>query len=147
MFPMPPQILHWIQFRGIGGKIFDDDLAMEFTNKVPHQPAAVSRESIPDDQQPAGQVSEQVAKKLQHLFGTDGSFEDLKVEVPPGHSRRHRNSLPIEVILQDRCLAAGSPGTTTMWPLAQSAFVDEDDRAAFILGFFLRAGQRSVFHC
>jgi hypothetical protein len=32
-----------------------------------------------------------------------------------------------------------------MRPLAQSAFVDEDDRAAFPAGFFLMAGQVFFF--
>jgi len=30
--------------------------------------------------------------------------------------------------------------------LAQSAFVDEDDGAAFLAGFFLISGQRFCFH-
>jgi len=34
---------------------------------------------------------------------------------------------PIEVILQHGSVASRCPGSATMWSLAQSAFVDEDD--------------------
>lgn len=52
----------------------------------------------------------------------------------------------MEVVLEHGRLTAGSPGAATMGPLAQPAFVDEDDRTPFLLGFFLMAGQRFLFH-
>ena len=53
---------------------------------------------------------------------------------------------PIEVVLQNRRLATGSPRTAAMWALTQSALVDEDDRTAFFLNLFLISGQRFCFH-
>jgi hypothetical protein len=44
--------------------------------------AAVCWKPIPDQQDVAGDVAEQVFEKLNDLFGLDGAFEDLKVEVP-----------------------------------------------------------------
>jgi len=103
--------------------------------------------AIPDDQQRAGQMPEQVHQELHHLFFGDGFVEDLEIEIPPGDAGGYGDGLPVKVILQHGCLPAWSPGTATVRPLAQSAFVDEDDGAAFRLGFFLMAGQRSLFHC
>jgi hypothetical protein len=47
--------------------------------------------------------------------------------------------------LQDRWLPFGGPSPAAVRALAQSAFVDEDDRAALLAGFFLMAGQRCLF--
>src|SRR4051794_6156606 len=52
----------------------------------------------------------------------------------------------VEVKLEDRCLPARRPGAPPMRPLAQAAFVYEDDGAAFFLGFYLISGQRLRFH-
>jgi hypothetical protein len=51
------------------------------------------------------------------------------------------------MVLQDRSLATRSPRSAAMRALAQSAFVDEDDGAAFVFGLFINAGQRARFHC
>jgi len=67
-------------------------------------------------------------------------------KVPPRYSRHRRQRLPVEMELQDRCLAARCPGATAMRSFAQSAFVDEDDRAALVFGLFFNAGQRACFH-
>ncbi len=40
------------------------------------------------------------------------------------------------MVLQHRGLAARRPGPTAVRTLTQTAFVDEDDRAAFFFGFF-----------
>jgi len=91
-------------------------------------------------------VLEQVRQKHHGFLLANGFVEDLKVEVPQHHARRQRrDGFPIEVILQNRCLPAGCPRPAAVWALAQSAFVEEDDRAAF-LGFFLMAGQVFRFH-
>ena len=54
--------------------------------------------------------------------------------------------VPEQVLLQHRRFPARSPGAAAVRALAQSAFVDEDDRAAFFLRFFLIAGQVLRFH-
>ena len=85
-------------------------------------------------------------EKLDDLLGLDRLFEDLKVEVPDGDAGDDRERFPVEVKLEHRCLSAGRPGAPPMRPLAQTTFVDEDDRAALVLGFFLISGQRLRFH-
>src|SRR3954469_12701031 len=85
-------------------------------------------------------------KKLDDLLGLDRLFEDLKVEVPDGDAGDDRERFPVEVKLEDRCLSTRRPGAPPMRPLAQTTFVDEDDRPALVLGFFLISGQRLRFH-
>src|SRR2546428_1858256 len=71
------------------------------------------------------------------LAAANGSRKQPKVEVPPGHARYGRQHLPVKVVLQHRRLPARCPGAAAMRALAQSAFVDEDDRPAFVFGLFL----------
>src|ERR1019366_9113821 len=71
---------------------------------------------------------------------TNSLFEDLEIEVPQRHSGGDGNSLPVEVVLERRRLTTGCPSAAPVRALAQPAFVDEDDRAPFLLGFFLMSG-------
>jgi Domain of unknown function (DUF3854) len=96
----------------------------------------VGRKPVPNQQDVASDIAEQVFQKLNDLLGLDGLFEDLKVEIPEGDAGDDRQGFPIEVELQDRRLPAWCPGASPMRPLARSAFVDEDDRAALFLSFF-----------
>ena len=74
-----------------------------------------------------------------------GVLVEPEVEVAKGDAGGRRKLLPVEVELEHRRPAARRPRAAAMRPLAQPAFVDEDDRAALFLGFFLRAGQVLVF--
>ena len=80
------------------------------------------------------------------FFLTYSFVEDLEVEVPDGHPGGDGNGLPVEVVLEDRGLPSRRPCATPVGPLAQPAFVDEDDGAPFFLGFFLIPGQVLRFH-
>ena len=83
----------------------------------------MSREPIPNQQNVAFDIAQQVFKKLDDLFGFDGFCEDLKVEVPDGDSGDDRQGFPVEVELQDGRLPARCPGAPPMRPLAQTTFV------------------------
>src|SRR5580658_885543 len=81
-----------------------------------------------------------MGQKDNGLLFADSLFEDLERAIPERHSGGDGNGLPVEVVLEHRRLAAWRPGTTPVRALAQSAFVDEDDRAPFFSGFFLISG-------
>ena len=97
---------------------------------------AVGRKSVPNQQDVTVDAAEQVFEELDDLLGLDGLFEDLKVEVPESDAGDDRQSLPVEVKLEDRCLPSRRPRAPPMGPLAQAAFVYEDDRPALFLSFF-----------
>src|SRR5207245_9883341 len=62
-----------------------------------------------------------------HSFPTRRS-SDLKqpeIKIPKRDSSHDRKSLPVEVILQHRCLSPGRPGARAVRTLAQSAFVGD----------------------
>ena len=92
----------------------------------PHQLAAVGCHAVPDDEQLALYVTLEVFQEIDDLLGLDRTGVEAKVKVPPRQSGNGRELLPIEVELQNRRLAFGTPCAYTVWLLAQAAFVDED---------------------
>jgi len=146
LLPVRPQILHGVQFRGIGRQELQPESATLLAHEVPYHAAAVTGQSVPYDQQLAGNVTEQVGEKLDDLRAADRTGKQTEVEVPPGHARDRRQGLPVKVVLQHRCFPLRGPSTAAVWPFAQPAFVDEDDGSPFGFGLFFNSGQRSCFH-
>src|ERR1700739_1736073 len=103
-------------------------------------------QAIPHDQQRLVQVTHQGLQKVHDLFFLDGPGIDTKVKVPPGEAGCDRQTLPIEVVLQDGGLPTRSPSATTMRSLTQSAFVDEDKEALLSARFFFSPGHTVFFH-
>ena len=101
--------------------------------------------AIPDYQQSARQMTQQMGKEVHHLRGADGSLVEPEIEVPPRDAGDGREHLPVEMILQHRGLSARGPSAHPMGPLAQPALVDEDDGAPLAARFFLSRGQRTRF--
>jgi len=109
--------------------------------------AAMSSRPVPNHQQLAIEMTQKMLEELNDLRAADRAREESEVKVPPGYAGHRGQGFPIEVILQHGSLASRCPGSATMWSLAQSAFVDEDDDEPLFLGFFLISGQRLRFHC
>ena len=82
--------------------------------------------AVPDEKQSAFDVTLQVFQEIDHLLGLDRTGVEAKIKVPPRQPGDGREFLPVEVELQDRGLAFGTPCAYTVWFLAQAAFVDED---------------------
>jgi len=140
-----PDVLHWVQFRRVGWQILHLQSASLIADELLRDPTAVGRKAVPNQQNAAIDVAEQVFEELDDLLGFDGLFEDLKVEVPERDAGDDRQGFPVEVELEDRGLSSRSPRASPMRPLAQAAFVYEDDRSALLVSFFLISGQRLCF--
>ena len=77
-----------------------------------------------------------MGEEFDDLLRADGLLEDLELEIPECQPGDDGQRLPVEMELEHGRLAAGRPGAAAVRPLAQPAFVEEDDRAALFLGFF-----------
>src|SRR5579863_7145075 len=132
-----------IEFRGIDRQIVQRQAASLAGDKFSDQVAAMNLGTIPDYQQSARQMTQQMGKELHHLRGADGALVKPEMEVPPRDAGDGREHLPVEMILQHRGLSARRPGAHPMGPLAQPALVDEDDGAPLAACFFLSCGQRT----
>lgn len=115
-------------------------------DKVGNHLAPVGAKAIPDDQESAGNMAQEMTEKENDLRTSNRARKQAKIEIPPGHSGNGGERFPTEMILENGGLAPGSPGSATVGSLAQPTFVDEDDRAFLAPGFFLRAGHRDFFH-
>jgi len=145
LLPVTPDVLDGVEFRRVGRKIGSGNPTLQTSNVVLHQSAAVSRQTVPHDQQRLVKVSHQSCKKVHDLFLLDGPGIDAKVEVPQCEPGSDRKSLPIKVVLQDGCLSPGRPGAATMRSLTQSAFVDENEDTPLPARFFFSSGHTFFF--
>ena len=145
MFPVAPDVLQRIEFRGVTRQALHRESASLRPDKVADQARPMGRQPVPDHQELARQVPQQMAEKVDYLRRTDGARVKPEVEVPPSDAGGGREHLPIEVILQHRGLPARRPGPHPMRPFAQSAFVDKDDGTPLAAGFFLIRGHSAFF--
>lgn len=117
-FPVSPQILDRVEFRGVGGKPLDVQPFGLRLQVLGDDFAAVDRSSVPEQQDLAGELTVQGRQELDDLGTSDRASVQLEVEVVQRETGDRRDVLPIEVERQDRGLAAGRPSASAMWPLA-----------------------------
>jgi len=141
LFPVSPDVLDRVQFRCIGRKVFHMNMSLQAVDVVSHQGTAVRRQAIPNQHQRVVDVPYQGRQEVYHLRRFHGSCIKPEVEVQRRQPSYCGKALPIEIVFQYRGLSPWCPGATTVRALAQSTLVDEDDRAPFLVGFFLILGQ------
>src|SRR5215831_10172715 len=136
MLPVTPQVFHRIQLRRIAGQKLQAQATALSSHPVAHDPAAVRGGLVPNHQEVTWNMPPQVAQELDDLRTADCSRKEPEIKIPPSHPRQGRQQAPVEVVLQNGSLPLGRPSSATMGPLAQSAFVDEDDGLALPSGVF-----------
>lgn len=147
MLEISPQVLDRIQLWSVSREAFDLEPVAMLADEVGDFPTPVHRQTIPNYQQRPGQLSQETAKKVDHLGAANRAWIEPKVEVPPGYPRDRREGFPVEMELEDRGVAAGRPGSTPVGSFAESALVDEDDGLAKPGSVFFTLGQRRRFQC
>src|SRR5229473_3119782 len=130
VFPVAPEVLHRVEFRSVSGQALQFEPGLLAGDPVLDQAAAVSGQAVPDDQQPAREMGQEMSKKLDHLGTANGSRKEPEVETPPGYPGHRREQLPVEMILQHWGLSTRRPRAAAVGSLAQSALVDDDDGLA-----------------
>lgn len=146
VLPVPPQILHRIELRGIGRQMLKHDSAILPSHKVLNQPTTMTAKPIPDHQHFPWDMAYQVAEELNHLGTSDRSGIQTKVKTPPTNPRYRRKRLPVKRVLQHWSLSLRGPCPAPMGTLAKAALINENYRTSLPLGFFLSSGQRFFFH-
>ena len=126
LFPVTPEVLHGVKLRGISWETFHPDFALQAFQVRTHESAAVGGHAIPHDEQLAFDVTLEVFQEIDDLLGLDRTGVEAKVKVPPRQPGDGRELLPVEVELQDRGLAFGTPCAYAMRLLTQAALIDED---------------------
>src|SRR5262245_57760072 len=96
--PVRPQVLDWIQLRRVAGEKLHPQAPALLADELPGHAATMAGESVPDDQQLARNMAQQVREELDDLRAANGPRKQPKVEVPPRSPRHRRQHLPVEVI-------------------------------------------------
>ena len=143
LLPVGPDVLDRVQFRRIGGEVLDPPSLALPGNEIASELAFVGGPAVPDDPQRSWNVAQQRLQKVHHLRALDRALLQSEIEVKESDSGGRRDRVPVEVVLQNGSLAARRPSPHAMRPLAYPAFIDEEDRAPFFLGFFFISGQRT----
>src|SRR5713101_2400199 len=115
VFPVAPEVLHRVEFRSVSGQALQFEPGLLAGDPVLDQAAAVSGQAVPDDQQPAREMGQEVSKKLDHLGTANGFRKEPEVETPPGYPGHRREQLPVEMIA-----APGSVRAAISWPISQA---------------------------
>src|ERR1700730_10698213 len=145
VFPVAPEVLHRVEFRRVSGQALQFEPGLLAGDPVLDQAAAVSGKAVPDDQQPAREMGQEMRQKLDHLGTANGSRNEPEGETPPGYPCHRREQPPVELILQHWSLSALRPSEAAGGLLAAPALLHEDDGLVRPAGFFLSWGQRYFF--
>ena len=118
MFQVRPDVFDRVQFGGVSRQAFDVNSSAQTADIFGDDLATVGRKPIPHNEEFAGYVPNQMLEEDNHMPAADRFLEQLKVEVPQRSPGNDRQRLPVEVVLEDGCLATRRPSPTSMLSLA-----------------------------
>lgn len=140
-----PHVFDRIKLRRISGQQLDHPASLRLGHEAFDQGAAMNGSAIPQQENLAGDMPQEVLQKENDLGAFDAAGIKLEVEAPQRQPADEGKALPIESFLQKRGLPARSPSASAAGTRAQAAFVDEDDGLPVAAGFFFRAGHSTCF--
>src|ERR1039457_6095718 len=144
---MTPDVLGGVELGGIGRELLDLDRSLEGFEILAHQCRAMRGQAVPAHEQGFADLTAERVQELDDLRTLDCTRKESEVEASKSDPGDDRELMPVEVILQDRGLAARRPGAHPGRPLAPSRLIYEDDDSALFCGFFLEpASERICFH-
>ena len=134
---MAPDVFGQIELGRVGWQLFDLYDAVQGFQVVADERQAMCRQPIPNDQQRLSDLQPEGVQELDDLRALDSAREHPEVEAPEGDAGNDGQLMPVEVVLQDGCLALGSPGAHPGRSFAQSRLIDEDDDPTLFRSVFL----------
>jgi len=143
-----PDALVGVEVRGVAGELFQADTASTaLGQEVLDRLAAMDRSAVPDDQELAGDVAQEVLEEAHDIRALVGVVLHQHEQAP----RRRDAADDGQVIAaqreaEDRRLPAWGVGPDRAREEIEARFVDPDDGPALLVGPLFRAGQRSVRH-
>ncbi len=144
-FEMAPDVFDRIEFWGVGRQAGQNDVALGPLDTAPHRTTAMHCQPVPDHQQFAGNLAAEVAEKLRGLSAFDAAAIEAKIKLPPGNPGQDGEFAPGMTENQLRGLPFGSPSAYDTGALRKTAFINKDNRSAFLQGLFFSAGQECFF--
>ena len=141
-----PDALVRVQLRRVAWELLQvQPLGPAVGQEVFDRLAAVDRRAIPDHQQLAGDLPQQVLQEADHVQALEGVVLDQQQQpAVRGEAADGRQVVVGQRYPQEWGLAARGVGADRSRQQVEAGLVYPDDGPPFPLGFFLRTGQRSV---
>jgi hypothetical protein len=145
-FQLLPEPFAGVQLGGIGGQA----LQVQALCRTPRQEllddtAAMDRCPIPDEDQAAGHLAQQVLQKPDHVVRVDGVILAVEVELAAGGDGTDRRQMVAGVpLVDDRCLTYRGIGAHDAGQGIKARFIYEEGRLGLGLCPFLIATQVSM---
>lgn len=147
---MVPHKLVGVEFRRIGRKSLRLQAGVfvkALTDRIPSMDPA----TIPQEENGASQMSEQIDQKLRHfgvfdvLVGVKLSIQGNSLLLRRNTDRRDgRNLLPVAGTLQNRGFSSRRPGAANAGDERKTGFIQEDQMGTTLFGVFLYGASASV---
>ena len=135
-----------IQFRGVARELLEvQPRGGPLGQEVAHRLRAVDRSAIPNDQQLAWDLAEQVLEKADNIWAPEGALLHLEQQAARlGEPADHGQMVMGERRVQQGRLAPRGVGADDARERVEGRLVYPDERTLLALRFALRAGQRSA---
>ncbi len=142
-----PDTLIWVQIRRIAGQPFQaDPLCPTNGQEVPDRLAPVNGRTIPDDQQLAGDVTQQMLQKANHIRAAESPLlHHHQQGAIYGDATDGCYVVPGERHSEDRALSPRSIGAYLTGQQVEARFVYPDNGPSLFFRPLFSSGQRSVY--
>jgi len=149
MFEVAPDAFIWIEVGRVAGQLLEpQSFGGTLRQELLDRPSAMNRCAIPDHQHLTGQVTQQVAEELHHVWRAEGMILDLQQQTAARcDATDHRQMLTCDWKAQRGRMAAWGQAAHHSWQQREARFVYPDNPAALAESPLFSAGQRSVRHC
>lgn len=141
-----PDALVRVQIWSVAGELFQADAAgTTLGQEVLDRLAAMDGSTIPDDQEFAGDVAEEMLEEADDVRALVRVLLDQHEQASLRRDAADdRQVVAAQREAEDGCLPAWGVGPDRAREEVEARFVDPDDGPAFLVGPLFRAGQRSV---
>lgn len=152
-FGQAPHRFVRIEFGRISREVLEVQ-ARERAAEVADRIARVNPALVPEHDDVAAQVMQEVAEELEHVRVFEVLVEEetpVEAEPPPPRTHRqagdYRDFVPPIAMADDRRLAAGRPRLVDARDQQESRLIDEDEMGAQPPGVFFTRGHATRFQC
>lgn len=147
-FEITPDVFDGIEFGGAGREIFQVEAEMTIQEGF-HLSGQMGTRAVPDDQEIALQLAEQLGEKAEGSIGVDVVVGmQAKVEVEGMATGRHHQRadtrdllIGTAALIEHGSVTAGSPGAAHPGGHQKTGFIQEHQMRLQPVGFFLMRGQ------
>ena len=141
LLEIAPDPLVGVEFGGVRGEILQREPTAVVVDEPPDRGGLVGVDVVPDEDDPAAHVPEQMPEEHEHLRGGNRAAADQDIKLPLRADARDGRELgPGIAVDDDGGLSPGGPGPNARRNQAEAGLVGEDQRGLLPLGFFLIRG-------